>query len=87
MAIYTGQVTVGSTPTAIDGADKNPIHIQLHNLDTTKDIYIGNSSVTTSTGYRLDKGMILEFTLNPNETIYAVSLLGGETIAYLKQVY
>lgn len=87
MAIYTGQMVVGTTPTAIDGTDRNPLKIRIHNLDTTKNIFLGNETVSATDGYQLNKGDTQEFILNPYEVLYAVSATGGETISWFKQVY
>lgn len=87
MAIYSGQVVVGTTPTAIDGADKNPIRIIVHNTDQLKGIFLGNSTVATTTGLELDKHGQVELILNPNESLYAIVDSGTATLSYLKQVY
>lgn len=87
MAIYTGQVTVGTTPTAIDGADRNPMRIIIHNMDNTKALYIGTNDVSTTTGLEVDKHGMIEITLNPNETIYAITDIGTVQMSYFKQVY
>ena len=87
MAIYTGQVTVGITPTAIDGADRNPIRIHVHNLDNTRSIWVGAADVSSTTGFPLFKLDSLELILNPNETLYAITDSGTVSLAYFKQVY
>lgn len=86
MAIFTGQVTVGTTPTAIDGADRNPMRIHVHNIDNVKNIWIGNESVDILTGFPLFKQDSLELVLNPYEVLYAVTDIGTVTLAYFKQV-
>lgn len=87
MAIYSGQVTVGTTATPIDGADRNPMRIVIHNNDNTKNLYVGGQDVTITTGLEVDKHGQLELILNPNETIYAVTDSGTVQMSYLKQVY
>lgn len=87
MAIYTGQVTVGTTPTAIDGADKNPVRMIIHNADNLKGIYIGNSTVSITTGLEMDKHGQVEVILNPNESIYGIVDSGTANVTYLKQIY
>lgn len=54
MGISTRQVTVGTSPTALVDATGEAETVALHS--STGSIYIGNSDVTTSTGYKLDNG-------------------------------
>lgn len=86
MAIFTGQVTVNSVATAIDGADRNPMRIHVHNMDNTKSIWIGNESVTIATGMPLYKLDSIELVLNPYEVLYAITDSGTVSMAYFKQV-
>lgn len=88
MALSSGQVTVGTAATQIDGpASANPIHFHIHNNDNTDAVYIGGAAVTTSTGLLLQKLDDIEIILNPGNTIYAVSTKSGHTISYIKQDY
>lgn len=87
MAIYTGQVLVGNTPTAIDGADRNPMRIIIHNMDNTSTLFIGARDVSITTGLEIDKHGMVELTLNPNETVYGISASGTVQLSYFKQVY
>ena len=54
MGISTRQVSVGTTPTILVDATNVAEQVVLHS--STGQIYIGNSDVTTSTGYRMDNG-------------------------------
>ena len=83
--ISSGQVTVGTAPTLIDGLEVNPFRIHIHNHDNTNSIYLGTSNVTTSTGLRLLKQDSIELMINPLEALYAVSSQAGHVISYLKQ--
>lgn len=85
MTISTGQVTVGVAPTAIDGADRNPMRIHVHNLDNTSAIWIGNETVTPTTGLPLFKLDSIELVLNPYEVLYAITDNGTVNLAYFKQ--
>lgn len=85
MAITSAQITIGLTPTAIDGTSTNPIRLHIHNNDNTNNIYLGNGSVTTTTGLELTKLDSMEITLNPGEELYAVSASTGHVISWLKQ--
>ena len=54
MGISTRQVSVGTTPTILVDATNVAEQVVLHS--SSGQIYIGNSDVTTSTGYRMDNG-------------------------------
>lgn len=54
MSISTRQVEVGTTPTILVDATNVSEQVLLHSANGQ--IYIGNSDVTTSTGYRMDNG-------------------------------
>jgi len=82
--ISSGQQTVGLTAVAIDGVSTNPYRLHLHNNDNTKNLYVGNSNVTTSNGLKLDGGMILEFVVSPNSQLYVVSDSGSHQISWLR---
>ena len=83
--ISSGQVTVGTAPTLIDGLEVNPFRLHIHNHDNTDSIYLGASNVTTSTGLKLLKQDSIELIINPLEALYAVSSQAGHVISYLKQ--
>ena len=84
--ISSGQLTVGTlTPSAIDGASVNPIHLTVHNNDSTKTMYLGGSNVSTSNGLKLLKQESYQFTINPGEVLYAISADGGHVISWIAQ--
>lgn len=85
MALVSGTNTVGTTATMIDGNSIMPLRLMVHNNDNTDAVYLGNSTVTTSTGFMLDKGVILEIILNPLEELYAVSGKAGHVISWIRQ--
>lgn len=83
--ISSGQLSVGTAATLIDGLEVNPFPIHIHNHDNTDSIYLGASNVTTSTGLKLLKQDSIELIINPLEALYAVSSQAGHVISYLKQ--
>lgn len=87
MAIYTGQLTVGTTAITLDGGSSDPVRIHVHNNDNTNNLYLGNESVTSSTGLALPKLDSVEMILNPGEILYAVAGSGTIAVSWLKQVY
>ena len=85
MALTSGTSTVGTTATLIDGHSVMPLRLMVHNNDNTDAVYLGASTVTTTTGLMLDKGIILEIILNPLEELYAVSTKAGHIISWIRQ--
>ena len=90
MAFYSGQTSVGTAATLIDGvlidaAGGNPYRLHLHNVDNTDAVFIGGSEVTTTTGFKLDKGVILPLTVSPADRLYAVSTKSGHVITWLTE--
>lgn len=83
--ITSGQTTIGQTPTLIDGLEVMPFRIRIHNDDNTAAMYLGNASVTTSTGYLVLKQESIDLIINPLEALYAVSSQNGHVVSWLKQ--
>jgi hypothetical protein len=83
--ISSGQVTIGTAPTLIDGLEVNPFRLHIHNHDNTDSVYLGASDVTTTTGLKLVKEDSIELIINPLEALYAVATKTGHIISYLKQ--
>lgn len=63
-------VTVATTPTLIVAADNQNRTVYVHNSGGAK-IYIGGSTVTTSSGYHLGNGESDSFFVPTGETLYA----------------
>jgi hypothetical protein len=85
MAITSGHVSVGTSPTIIDGISTNPSRLHVHNADNADDLYLGNGSVTTSTGLQLTKLDSIELIMNPGEALYAVAVASGHQVSWLRQ--
>jgi hypothetical protein len=86
MALTSGTVSIGTVATLIDGASSsNPIHLHIHNNDNTDNLYLGDSTVTTSTGLVLTKLDSFEIHLRPGNRLYATSSKEGHIISYIKQ--
>jgi hypothetical protein len=85
MAITSGQITVGTSRIQVDGCSHNPSRLHVHNNDNTNDLFLGNDSVTTSTGLRLLKLDSIELILNPGESLYAISAGGSHSASWLRQ--
>lgn len=84
MAIITGQTSVGTAVVKVAGNYGNAATLHIHLADNTDDVYIGTSSVTTSTGLKLEKQQHVDMDLGQNDAIYAVaSATGPFTITWL----
>lgn len=84
--ITSGQTTVGTlTPTAINGASVNPIHLTVHNNDSTKTMFLGGNDVSTTNGLKLLKQESYQFIINPGEMLYAISADTGHVISWISQ--
>jgi hypothetical protein len=85
VALSSGQVTVGTTPTQIDGQSPNPSVLHISNNDNTQAVYIGNATVQVLGGLRLEKLERITITLNPGESLYAISEKSGHILSFLRQ--
>jgi hypothetical protein len=80
----TAQKTVTSTATLLVTANRADQLVYLHSSSGT--IYLGNSDVTTSTGYRMDNGDKLSIQLSDNEALYGIVSSGTATMMVLATV-
>ena len=85
MAITSGQQTIGTVRQLVDGISPNPSRVHIHNLDNTKVLFLGNDSVTITTGLGLQKLESIELILNAGESLYAISETGSHLISWLRQ--
>ena len=90
MAFYSGQTSIGTAATVVDGVliganGGNPYRLLIHNNDNTDSVYVGGSAVTTSNGLKLDKGVMLQLTVSPTDLLYAVSTKSGHVMSWLTE--
>ena len=76
------QVTIAATVTRIIERNYQRKFIIIKNIGAN-DMYIGNSTVTSNTGYLLSSGNTIEFTRTKGE-IHGISAL-GTTISYMEE--
>jgi hypothetical protein len=81
--VKSGQIAVGTTATEIPVTCKQPFRIQVKNLDNTDEVFIGDMSVTTTTGIRLDKEERIEFFLAPFDKLFVVSSKAGHNVGFI----
>jgi len=80
----TSQKTVTTTATLLVTANRADQTVYLHSSSGI--IYIGNSDVTTSTGYRMDNGDKLTLQLSDNESLYGITSAGTATMMVMATV-
>jgi len=90
VAFYSGQTSIGTAATVIDGVllnhyAGNPYRLIIHNNDNTDAVYIGGSAVTTTTGLMMDKGEMIQLTISPTDLLYAVSTKTGHIMSWLTE--
>jgi len=80
----SAQISVTSTPTLLVTANRADQTVYLHSSSGV--IYLGNSDVTTSTGYRMDNGDKLTLQLSDNESLYGVVSSGSATMMVMATI-
>lgn len=71
----TAQILTIPQQNEIDYA--GPLQIIVQNLDQSKHILLGSSSVTISSyGFRVEPSTYLQITLNPSDELYAIADVG-----------
>lgn len=75
-------VTVGTTATLIVGADDLNRFVYIHNGGGAK-IYVGDESVSTTTGFHMANNESQEFFIPAKETLYGVVASGTNVINVL----
>lgn len=86
MTITTGQLTVGLTPVQIDGTANSNYKLHIHNADNQANLFLGNETVTPSTGLILIKQDSTDLNMYPGESIWVVSDTTNHLVSWLKQV-
>lgn len=86
MAITTGQLTVGTVASQIDGTSVSNFKLHIHNMDNTDTLFIGGPDVTVENGLGIPKLDSVELECYPLEAVWVVSTKAGHLVSYLKQV-
>lgn len=80
MPISSSQTTVTTTPTLLVAGDAQAEEVHFHSSSGT--IYLGDSNVTSSTGYKMDNGDKGVFA-NHENAIYGITSSGTATMNVL----
>ena len=70
MTTKSNQLTVDGTPILLAAAAPQYQEISVHSTQT---VFIGDSVVSSTTGYRLDKDLNFSFTLAPNTESWIIA--------------
>lgn len=84
MAITTGTQVIGNTRSQVDGNSVNWTMITIRNNDTTKTLFLGNSTVTVANGLPVDKLSTQTLEIPPGESLYMVSDSGDHSVSWLR---
>lgn len=84
--LLSGQMSVGTVPSRVDGISNNPVVLHIHNNDNSDNIYLGNESVTTTTGMILTKLDSIELTLHQGNTVWLVSNKNNHVASWIAQI-
>lgn len=85
MAITSGRIAVGLTPTYIDGTDIQPMQLFIHNDDLNSDVWFGGADVSSTNGFRVVKNENLDITLLPGNHLFAVASKPDHYVSWLAQ--
>jgi hypothetical protein len=81
------RITVGTNPTLLTGSDTGSqagSRLLIRNNSATASVFLGDSSVTSDTGWEFVLGDTLMLTLDPEEELYAVAAIGTVVVAVLR---
>ena len=81
----SAQVSVGTTATVLVASTGFDQTVWLHNSGGGI-VYLGDSGVTTSNGYKLDNNDKMQLLVGDHEGLYGVTASGTNTVCVLKQI-
>lgn len=84
LPIESGRLIVGTTAYQVDGVGVSPIRLYIHNMDTTKRLFLGNGNVSITNGFPIDKSSVQDFLIFPGQSLWMVSEGENHEIGYLR---
>jgi len=84
MAVTTGQVSVGTQRVQIAGSSANPYKVIIHNMSATQNLFLGNETVTATTGLEIHSHETLSLDVSPLDGLYVISASGTHDISWMK---
>jgi len=79
--MQTGQVTITTEATLI--IDTGTTYREIHIHGAQGAFFVGGSTVTDATGYKIDNGDKVIFLLTPTDKLYGITSSGTATCGYL----
>lgn len=75
MAIYSANHTLGANAIQVVPPSTQPQEVTMHNMTKSSNnyIHIGNANVTLNNSMHIDPGETLTITLQPSQSLFAVS--------------
>lgn len=81
-ALTSKQIIVGTDATLVIEDDPDGCHVHIK-ASGENAVYIGDSDVSTESGYELEKGEALSIFLGPHERLYAIVEEGTGKLYFL----
>lgn len=82
--ISSGRTAIGTVATLIDGTSNSSYRLIVHNDDNADDVWLGNSTVTSTTGLTLNKLETIDLLLPASSELYAVAGKTGHQITWMR---
>jgi hypothetical protein len=79
-----GQITVGNTATLIVAARVGRVRVTIQNTGTTP-VYLGGSTVTTATGFRLPGVDGAAYTTQNSAAIFGIVTAGTQAVSFIEE--
>ena len=83
--ITSGQQTITTTRSKVDGTAASSCTLIIHNSGNNK-VVLGNEAVTATTGFELHSNTTLQIALPAGDTIYAIAATGSHDISWIRLV-
>ena len=84
MSITSAKLAVDGTAVKVAEANGMPLEVHLHSASGA--VYLGNASVTSTTGYKFDNGDKDTFTVPDGSALYAISASGTQDLYVLTAI-
>jgi hypothetical protein len=83
--ITSGQQTITTTRSRVDGTAAAPCTLIIHNSGNNK-VVLGNEAVTASSGFELHSNSTIQIALPAGDTIHAIAATGSHDISWIRFV-
>ena len=84
MSLTATNITIGTTATLIATGLNGPSWVYLHAPSGGNAVYVGNGTVTTSTGLELSKGAPIGFWLAETDKLYGIVATGTQPLMVMQ---